>query len=97
MCGYRKNLTHLQSILLFKDSLTPRIQTLLKPTVCLLLMTRCTNALEKSIGKEDWCCEARCRIGLSLRRQRIDIERNPLSSLSNRGDFGRRESPTRPK
>jgi len=23
-------------------SLTPRIQTLLKPTVCLLLMTRCT-------------------------------------------------------
>src|SRR6516225_427222 len=25
------------------SSLTPRIQTLLKPTVCLLLMTRCTN------------------------------------------------------
>ena len=24
------------------SSLTPRIQTLLKPTVCLLLMTRCT-------------------------------------------------------
>src|SRR6516165_7245271 len=25
------------------SSLTPRIQTLLKPTVCLLLMTRCTS------------------------------------------------------
>src|SRR5215831_12280478 len=25
------------------SSLTPRIQTLLKPTVCLLLMTRCTR------------------------------------------------------
>jgi len=26
------------------SSLTPRVQTLLKPTVCLLLMTRCASA-----------------------------------------------------
>src|SRR5215471_16663939 len=29
------------------SSLTPRIQTLLKPTVCLLLMTRCTTVQNK--------------------------------------------------
>ena len=28
-----------------RSSLTPCIQTLLKPTVCLLLMTRCTSFL----------------------------------------------------
>jgi len=28
------------------SSLTPRIQTLLKPTVCLLLRTRCTSRLQ---------------------------------------------------
>jgi len=31
-------------------SLTPRTQTLLKPTVCLLLMIRCTNLLEVRCG-----------------------------------------------
>src|SRR5262249_22185926 len=40
------------------SSLTPRIQTLLKPTVCLLLMTRCTSvsppATQKHGRLEEW-------------------------------------------
>ena len=40
------------------SSLTPRIQTLLKPTVCLLLMTRCTRL--RLIARR-WDCGCRIR------------------------------------
>jgi hypothetical protein len=67
------------------SSLTPRIQTLLKPTVCLLLMTRCTSGRDhaKQSGRR-WkrlygqvqVHENRCTCGLDLNKHRSMLRRS---------------------